>query len=165
MKSWGEGQVSWRLLNIKDELEEAYWSELELRGPYEGYGNISWGMWMDFYHSIIFLSIVESTSLSIARWVLTYPASEPISREWDSHPICMWERKKWNIIWILMDCFYCIYYFSTVRDPSLLQFSQSPLQYSHISLWWRNCGNGGCAPLSPVDSQEWKNYLYLCNIY
>ena len=41
MKAWGEGQVSWRLLNIKDEVEEAYGNELDLGGPYEGYKNIS----------------------------------------------------------------------------------------------------------------------------
>ena len=37
-------------------------------------------------------SILDTTSLSIARWVLTYPASEPISREWYSHRNWLWER-------------------------------------------------------------------------
>ena len=32
--------MSWRLLNIKDELEEAYGSEFDLGGPYEDYKNV-----------------------------------------------------------------------------------------------------------------------------
>ena len=109
--------------------------------------------------------ISESTGLSIARWVLTYPTSEPISREWDYHLSWMWERPPWNIICILMECCDLIYEASNIHDPSLLPFSQSPLQYFHISLWWRTCVNGGCAPFRLVDSKAWVNYLCLCNIY
>ena len=36
MKGWGEGQVAWGLLNIKDELEEAYGNEFEIGGTLDG---------------------------------------------------------------------------------------------------------------------------------
>ena len=99
MKSWREGQVAWRLLNIKDEVEESYGNELNLGGPYEGYKNISWGMEMYFYHLWIFLWHLESISFPFAQWVHTCPASEPISREWDSHPSWPWERPFRHLIW------------------------------------------------------------------
>ena len=41
MKGLREGQVTWRLLNIMDEVEESYGNELDLEGTYEGYKNIS----------------------------------------------------------------------------------------------------------------------------
>ena len=42
--------MAWRLLNIKDEVEEYYGNEFDLGGPYEGYKNIYLGMEMYFYH-------------------------------------------------------------------------------------------------------------------
>ena len=42
--------MAWRLLKIKDELEESYGSELYLVEPYEGYKIISLGMKFIFYH-------------------------------------------------------------------------------------------------------------------
>ena len=62
------------------------------------------GIWLLIILRISF-GILESTSLSIARWVLTYPTSELISREWDSNPSWLWERPQWPLILILMDFF------------------------------------------------------------
>ena len=42
--------MSWRLLNIKDEVEEAYGKKFDLGGPFEGYKNMSQGMEMASDH-------------------------------------------------------------------------------------------------------------------
>ena len=41
MKGGGEGQVAWRLLNIKNEVEEAYGNEVKILGHYKGYKTMS----------------------------------------------------------------------------------------------------------------------------
>ena len=121
------------------------------------------GEWIWSFWEFSF-SILESTSLSIAWWVLTLPASEPISRELDSHLNWLLEGKTQTLICIIMECFYFIYEDATIRDSSLLPFSHSLLHYSHVSIWWHTSVNDSCALLSPVDDQAWVNDLWLCNM-
>ena len=142
MKGWGEGQVAWSFLNIKDEVEEAYGNEFNLVGPYYGYKNISWGMEMDFNQFLIFLWNLESISLSIARWVHTYPASEPISREWYSHPSWPWERPFINFIGSFMECFSAdtrMLLFANHLSSHSLNFHFHISSFSmkaHLCEWW-----------------------------
>ena len=119
---------------------------------------------MDFYHFLICLRNLESISLSIAQLVHTYPTSEPISREWDSHPIFPWDIPFKPLIWSFMEFFYV--------DRRLLLFmihlsSHSLNFHFHISkifLWRHNCVNGGCIPLNLIDSKEWVNDSWLYNM-
>ena len=50
------------------------------------------------------------------------------------------------------------------RDPSFLPFSQFPLPCFHVFLWRRTSVNGGCAPLSLVDSKYMMYDVWICNI-
>ena len=118
---------------------------------------------MDFDHLSIFLWHLEISCLSFARWVHTYPASEPISRVWDYNPSFPWDIPFITLIWGFMEFFF-IYEASSFHYPSLLPFSQFPLPYFHVFLWRRTCVNGGCAPLSSVDAQAWVNDSWIFNM-
>ena len=108
--------------------------------------------------------ILESTSLSIARWVFTFPVSESILRELDSYPNWILERPPRPLIWIWIYYFTCIFKADTVCDSSISLFCHPHLTILHVFMWWRTCENGACAWLSLVDAQAWVHDVWLYNM-
>ena len=107
--------------------------------------------------------ILEDFFLSIARWVFTLPACEPILRELDSFPSWLMDRKLIHIIGSKLSCFSFRLKFHTSRV--LIYFPFLSFLFLHFPLllsWWHTCWSGACAFLSILDAKYWVYYVCIC---
>ena len=107
---------------------------------------------------------MERFFLSIAWWVFTLPACQPISRELDSFPNWLMERPFRPLTGAGWSCFIFLVEFHTIQVLIYLPILSFLLLHSStLSCWWRTCWSGACTFLIIVDAKYLMYDVWLCN--